>query len=122
MYAAEISPLRVRAKVAALSAAVNWLFSFFVAEVSPVAFSHIGWKYYFVYACIDATAIVIFYLLYPETKGRSLEEIDQIFIQSKSIFDVVKVAKNMPFEGVLSAGDIRAIEAKTTGEHVEEVA
>ena len=36
------------------------------------------------------------YLFYPETKGRSLEEIDEIFLQSKSIFEPVKVAKTLP--------------------------
>ena len=36
------------------------------------------------------------YLFYPETVGRSLEEIDEIFAASKSIFDPVRVAKRLP--------------------------
>ena len=32
----------------------------------------------------------------PETAGRSLEEIDEIFTASKNIFDPVRVAKNLP--------------------------
>lgn len=121
MYAAEISPLRTRAKVTALGAATNWLFSFFVAMVSPVAFGHIGWKYYFVYACVDATAIIVFYFFYPETKGRSLEEIDQIFVLSKSIFDTVSIAENLPSSVELfSERDVEVMEAKNVEEYVGE--
>lgn len=38
----------------------------------------------------------IVYFFYPETAGRSLEEINMIFVQSKSIFDTVRVARKLP--------------------------
>ena len=105
MYAAEIAPLRIRAKVTAMSASSNWLFNFLIAEVTPIGFATITWKYYLIYACINAFAIIVYYLFYPETQGRTLEEIDDIFIQSHSIFDPVKIAKNLPFrEAVTSEG------------------
>ena len=37
----------------------------------------------------------IFYL-FPETSGRSLEEIDEIFTLSKSLLDAVPTAKKLP--------------------------
>lgn len=43
-----------------------------------------------------ASFVPIVYFFYPETAGRSLEEIDAIFLESKSIFDTVKVAQRMP--------------------------
>lgn len=36
------------------------------------------------------------YLFFPETAGRSLEEIDGIFVEANSILDAVQVAKRMP--------------------------
>lgn len=51
MYSAEIAPLRVRAQTTAMSSGLNWLFNFLVAEVTPVAFDSIGWKYYLV-SCV----------------------------------------------------------------------
>lgn len=48
MYASEIAPLRVRSQITAMSSAMNWLFNFLVAEVTPIAFDSIGWKYYLV--------------------------------------------------------------------------
>ncbi|KAJ5885372.1 hypothetical protein N7495_009882 [Penicillium taxi] len=98
MYAAEIAPLRIRAKVTAMSAAANWIFSFVLAEVSPIGFTTISWRYYIVYACISACALTTFYFFCPETKGRTLEEIDEIFVKSNSVFDTVKVAREMPFQ------------------------
>ncbi|KAJ5175504.1 uncharacterized protein N7482_001381 [Penicillium canariense] len=98
LHAAEIAPLRTRAKVTAMSAAANWLFNFLLAEVTPVGFARIQWRYYIVYACISAFACVNFYFFCPETKGRTLEEIDEIFVLSDSVFDTVRVAREMPFQ------------------------
>ena len=36
------------------------------------------------------------WLFFPETNGRHLEEVDQIFLASNNIFDPVKVARNLP--------------------------
>ncbi|KAJ5287295.1 hypothetical protein N7478_002981 [Penicillium angulare] len=96
MYGSEIAPLSIRHIVASTTAVSSWLFNFMVAEVTLVAFDNIGWKYNIVYAVTSAAGCVVIYLFYPETRGRSLEEIDEIFLQSKSIFDPVRVAKKLP--------------------------
>ncbi|KAJ5720546.1 uncharacterized protein N7483_008480 [Penicillium malachiteum] len=96
MYGSEIAPLSIRHIVAATTAISSWLFNFMVAEVTPIARDNIGWKYDIVYAATSAAGCVVIYLFYPETRGRTLEEIDEIFIQSNSIFDPVRVAKKLP--------------------------
>ncbi|KAH8693248.1 putative sugar transporter [Talaromyces proteolyticus] len=115
MYAAEIAPLQTRAKVAAMSAGANWLFNFLLAEVTPVGFDNLGYKYYIIYACISAGGCVIFYFFCPETKGRSLEEIDEIFLQSKNAFDPVRIANEMPFH----TDALATVEEKATKQHAE---
>ncbi|KAJ5643313.1 uncharacterized protein N7484_005820 [Penicillium longicatenatum] len=96
MYGSEIAPLSIRHILAAATAVSSWLFNFMVAEVTPVARDNIGWKYDIVYAATSTAGCVLIYLFYPETRGRSLEEIDEIFRQSKSIWDPVRVAKKLP--------------------------
>ncbi|KAJ5999312.1 General substrate transporter [Penicillium sp. IBT 35674x] len=122
MYAAEIAPLRTRAKVTAMSAASNWIFSFVLAEVSPTGFANIGYKYYIVYACISAFGLTFFYFLCPETKGRTLEEIDEIFVNSKSFFGTVQVAKEMPYQTELLAHTDDTEKIGMEAERIENVA
>lgn len=44
LYPAEISPLPIRSKSAALATASNWIFTFLVVEITPIAISHIAWR------------------------------------------------------------------------------
>ncbi|EGX89728.1 MFS monosaccharide transporter, putative [Cordyceps militaris CM01] len=45
----------------------------------PIALQHIGWKTYFVFIAWDLIQATISYLFSVETKGRSLEEMSEIF-------------------------------------------
>ena len=101
MYAAEISPLRTRSKVTAMSAGTNWLFNFMIAEVTPVGFATIGYRYYIIYAVINAFAVLVFWAFYPETKGRTLEEVDEIFVRSRNVREPVRLARELPLQEVL---------------------
>lgn len=96
LYASEVAVTQFRAPTTGLSTAVSWLFNFIVAEVTPVGFANIGWKYFLVYCCINALCVPTIYFFFPETAGRSLEEIDEIFLASNSILDTVNVAKGLP--------------------------
>lgn len=101
MYAAEIASLRVRAKVTALAATTSWLFNFLLAMITPIGFAHLHWRYYIVYASMSFCGFVTVWRFYPETRGRSLEEVEGIFLSTKSIFDTVRVARELKVEGEL---------------------
>ncbi|KAF7193680.1 Sugar transporter STL1 [Pseudocercospora fuligena] len=93
LYASEIAPIQHRASICGVSTAVSWAFNFLVAEVTPVAFTDIGYRYFIVYAVLNAAWVPLLFVFFPETAGRSLEEIDAIFAESKSIFDPPRVAR-----------------------------
>lgn len=40
---------------------------------------NIGYNYYIVFCCLLAVFLAVTYFFFPETKGRSLEEIAEIF-------------------------------------------
>jgi sugar porter (SP) family MFS transporter len=96
LYATEVAPLQLRAAISAVSTAAVWTFNFLLAQVTPVGFNSIGYQYYIIFAVLNAAIVPTVYLFFPETNGRTLEEIDEIFIRSKSIFDPPRVARSLP--------------------------
>jgi sugar porter (SP) family MFS transporter len=79
IYPAEIFPLRIRGKALSVTTACNWLFNFVIGQVVPSLLDSITWGTYIIFGVlcvIMAGAILIFY---PETKGKSLEEMNNLF-------------------------------------------
>ena len=66
-----------------------------VVMVTPVAFTNVGFRTYIIFAVLNFAAIPVMYLCYPETRGRSLEEVDLIFRNSKNLRQAVKLAFTM---------------------------
>ncbi|KAL4959556.1 putative sugar transporter [Aspergillus stella-maris] len=96
LYTTEIAPTRLRVAMSSISTANHWLWNFVVTMITPVAIESIGYKYYIVYTCIGFCIPLSIYFLYPETMGRTLEEIDLIFRESPSVLGTVRYAKRRP--------------------------
>ena len=64
--------------------------------MSPPAFANIKNYTYVIFAIINALMVPSTYFFFPETAGRSLEEMDEIFHKCTNPFNVVSVARNMP--------------------------
>lgn len=47
--------------------------------VPPVAIANSGWKFYILYVVWDAFGVLVIYFTFVETRGRSLEELDELF-------------------------------------------
>ncbi|CAK7224177.1 hypothetical protein SBRCBS47491_005460 [Sporothrix bragantina] len=92
----ELLPLEIRAKASALATSADWIFNFMVVMITPVAFNSIGWRTYIIFAVFNFAITPVVYFFYPETMGRSLEEMDLIFARSSGWLDTVHEAKTMP--------------------------
>jgi len=79
VYPAEILPLKIRAKGAALAAAADFLGNFLVVEITPPALQNIGWRTYVIFAAFNIILAAIVWCCYPETAGQTLESIDELF-------------------------------------------
>lgn len=101
----EIFPLRVRAQASALGFVGNRVCSGIVA-MSFLSMSHaitVGGTF-FVFAAISGMAVVFVYTLVPETKGKSLEQIELLFQNGHGITqgsemelgDVEQLVQNKP--------------------------
>ena len=97
LYPAEINPLKTRAKANALSTVSNWCWNFFIVMITPVLIDSISWGTYLFFAILNALFFPVIYLYYPETSGRSLEEIDLIFAKGYlEKMSYVTAAKELP--------------------------
>ncbi|KAF2828550.1 general substrate transporter [Ophiobolus disseminans] len=78
-YPSEIFPAKVRAKAVSLATASNWTWNCILAFAVPPLLWSINWKMYMIFGTFNALAFIHMFLTAPETKGRSLEEMDEVF-------------------------------------------
>ena len=76
----EIFPLDFRASAMSISIVANFIFNFIVSWLFPIALYKIGGFFTFlIFIAICIFAIAFIYFFVPETKGKSLEEIEKEF-------------------------------------------
>lgn len=76
---AEIFPLRVRGKVMGMAVFANWMANFLVALVFPPLQEALHGKTFFIFALINLGTVLFYWKFIPETRGRSLEELEAHF-------------------------------------------
>ncbi len=100
MWSVELIPLSIRGPANALATAANWLSNFVVIICTPFLFTNEKWRTYIVFAVFNAAIIPTIYYFYPETGGRSLEEVDIVFKAANDKgnpwFSVDKAAQEEP--------------------------
>ncbi|KAJ7696197.1 general substrate transporter [Mycena rosella] len=79
VYSSDIFPTRTRHYGLAVASGSQWLWNFVVANRTPGFITSLGYKIFFMFATINIGAMATFSLVIPETKGRSLEDMDIIF-------------------------------------------
>jgi hypothetical protein len=79
VYCSEIFPVRIKELAVCLCTATQWLSQFAIARASPSMLTN--WKggfFFFFAACLVVMGILVFFLV-PETKGKTLERMDDVF-------------------------------------------
>lgn len=90
IYGTEIWPQEVRAKGYSFTI-LGWAIGCGMTTfVIPIMLSHIGWWSFIFFGCMNFVVMPIIHYFYPETAGRSLEEVDLLFAS-----DSLLVSKNM---------------------------
>jgi SP family arabinose:H+ symporter-like MFS transporter len=87
LYSSEIFPNKVRGRAMSLAALTIWVSCYIVARTFPMLNDNpdIGpAKTFWAYAAVSLFAFVFVLLFLPETKGRTLEEIEKMWVQGKN--------------------------------------
>ncbi|KAF8531542.1 general substrate transporter [Gautieria morchelliformis] len=79
VYLGESFPLRVRAKSIALGSATNWIWNFLLSFFAPRIAAKIGPLILLIFFGMLVFGYVYVYLFVPETKGLTLEEVDEMY-------------------------------------------
>jgi sugar porter (SP) family MFS transporter len=102
LYPVEVLSFEARAKGMAFSYLAVNAAGLLNQFVWPVALLSIGWKTYIVFTAQDAVQALIIWLFLPETQGRTLEELDEIFAARNP----VKASTRKRHIGVDRHGDV----------------
>ena len=82
----EVFPLPIRSRGVALSTASNWLWNTIIAVITPymvgVNEGNLRSSVFFIWGGLCTIAFVYTYFLVPETKGLSLEQVDQMMAET----------------------------------------
>ncbi|KAK9386049.1 general substrate transporter [Lipomyces mesembrius] len=86
LYPAEIFPLRIRATAVSLSTAINWATNFVLALAMPSLLRSIQWRVYIIFGSFNIGAFIYVFFWVPETKQRTLEEMDEVFEHGEPVW------------------------------------
>ncbi|RKU40977.1 hypothetical protein DL546_000549 [Coniochaeta pulveracea] len=75
----EIFNLGSRSKAMAITTSTTWMCNFIIGLVTPDMLESIGWGTYIFFAAFCLLALGFTYFFVPETRGKSLEDMDVIF-------------------------------------------
>lgn len=75
----ESYPLRIRSKAMSVATAANWMWGFLISFFTPFITSAIHFYYGFVFAGCLLFSFFYVYFFVAETKGLSLEEVDELY-------------------------------------------
>ncbi|KAF7553039.1 hypothetical protein G7Z17_g3891 [Cylindrodendrum hubeiense] len=78
-FPSEILKYSQRARGIAVSQAIGYLFATMMAFTVPLAIEHIPWEFFIICAAWVAPMFPVIWWLFPDTQGRTLEEVDALF-------------------------------------------
>ncbi|KAI9484742.1 general substrate transporter [Zychaea mexicana] len=79
LYPSEVFSTLLRAKGNSLSTGANWIGNFIVAEITPILFQSVGYWTFLIFSFANVLFLLPVVLYFPETRGKSLEEIETLF-------------------------------------------
>lgn len=86
IYCTEIFPLSMRSKGTSITTAANWATNCIVSFLVPALLETLTYGTYLIFGIFCIAMGILIYLFYPETNGKSLEDMDLVF--GESVFAV----------------------------------
>ncbi|KAJ3992364.1 general substrate transporter, partial [Lentinula boryana] len=78
-YPAEILPYSIRARALSFFTFLETSVLAFNLWLHPVAFQHLGWRYFIVFVAVLSALLIAIWFLFIETRGRTIEQVSVLF-------------------------------------------
>ncbi|KAJ3540956.1 hypothetical protein NM208_g4816 [Fusarium decemcellulare] len=75
----ELFPMFLRSKGLAFAVFSKSVTAIVLSQVTPIALADVGWRFYALFISTNVAAGVLYFFFLPETGGKSLEEIAELF-------------------------------------------
>ncbi|KAF3808160.1 High-affinity glucose transporter [Colletotrichum gloeosporioides] len=75
----ELFPFFLRTKGLAFAVATKSVTAIVLSQITPLAIASVSWRYYSLFIATNVAAAVFYFFFLPETSGKSLEEIAELF-------------------------------------------
>jgi hypothetical protein len=98
----EVFPTSMRSKGVALSTCTIWLSDFIVGISTPSMLEHIGYGTYIFFAAMCFLAGIWALCFVPETTGKTLEELDEVFGDASGQEERALVAEAIGFQNTIT--------------------
>ncbi|KAK0216751.1 general substrate transporter [Armillaria nabsnona] len=79
LYTAEVLPVYLRNKIMGLAMSIHFILGIAIIEAGPSALANIRTNFYYVFVAVTFVSAIGISLYFPETKGKTLEEISASF-------------------------------------------
>lgn len=120
VYPSEIFNVGIRSKAMALTTSSTWFCNFIIGLVTPDMIEVLGFGTYIFFGGWAVVAIVFTYFLIPETKGRSLEDMDQVFGDTAAHEEKTRLADIAASMGLTEALPSEKVDHARAAEQVEQ--
>lgn len=107
----EIFPLKARAKCLSMTTATNWLLNWAIAYATPYLVNpgagnaNLGSKVFFIWGTFCLICAFFVYSLIYETKGLSLEQVDELYAKCPKAWQSTKFVPSVKFQDVRDVGN-----------------
>lgn len=120
LYVSEIFPMHIRAEGMALGLSGYYLADILLLVAGPIALDQIKWKFFLVFIIPTSLLFLCVYFFFPETKQRSLEDINAAFGERVAVhyyhatteeeeeyLKAIALEKQVVKDGEVDAGDAK---------------
>ncbi|KAH6974567.1 MFS transporter [Ilyonectria sp. MPI-CAGE-AT-0026] len=108
VYGSEIFPTHVRARGLSISMTGLFVSTIIFLQSAPSAFTNVGWKYYLAFIAMSTVMFFVVWLYFPETKGKSLEDIAEVFGDNVTLNDSASASIHKQFKEKQHVEDVSA--------------